>query len=142
MDGNTLIATVSSAVKVGTKSDAEVVSAFTNMNEMPSLTKRGYICVGLESFEIGEQLTDTVIDESGIIIPGQRQKTGCASVNFYLPNSSKPSDAYALFNKALIGLFSMGNSNQVLHVECLGAEYEKTYNALVLRSKVIMSVIE
>ena len=76
------------------------------------------------------------------VIPGTRQHTGCVSIGIFFKKTSQPKDMYNLFNILCSKLLSADNQNRIVKIEHGGVEYDRTYDALVLRGSVTETTTE
>jgi len=117
-----------------------IVEAHTLRGNLPKLDETPCICIGIDSFLYGEQMTEREMD-GNTIIPGQRKRTGCANVGIYFEKHSKPKDIYNYFDVMCVGLFSFDTDKTIVSVEHGGVEYDRTFDALVLRGKVTATAV-
>ena len=143
MNANKLIEEVraaASAASLINRFPANVVEAHTLRGNLPKIDDMPCICVGIESFVYGEQMTDLAKD-GNVITPGKRQRTACVSIGIYFEKTSKPKDMYNLFNVLCTHLLSLDEDKKIVSVEHGGVEYDRTYDALVLRGKVTETAV-
>lgn len=143
MNANELIEDVMSAASTASvinRFPANVVEAHTLRENLPKLDDMPCICVGIESFVYGEHITETA-DDGSIVITNKRQYTACVSVGIYFEKNSKPKDMYNLFNILCAYLLSLDEDKSIISLEHGGVEYDRTYDSLILRGKIIESTV-
>ena len=118
-----------------------VVEAHTLRGNIPKFDVAPCICIGIKSFVYGELLT-TDAAGGGTVISGKRQHTGCVSIGIFFKKTSQPKDMYNLFNILCSKLLSADNQNRIVKIEHGGVEYDRTYDALVLRGSVTETTTE
>ena len=118
-----------------------VVEAHTLRGNIPKFDVTPLICIGIKSFVYGELLTSTAASGE-TVTPGTRQHTGCVSIGFFFKKTSQPKDMYNLFNILCSKLLSADNQNRIVKIEHGGVEYDRTYDALVLRGSVTETTTE
>ena len=118
-----------------------VVEAHTLRGNIPKFDVAPCICIGIKSFVYGELLTTDAAD-GGTVISGKRQHTGCVSIGIFFKKTSQPKDIYNLFNILCSKLLSADNQNRIVKIEHGGVEYDRTYDALVLRGSVTETTTE
>lgn len=118
-----------------------VVEAHTLRGNIPKFDVAPCICIGIKSFVYGELLTTDAAD-GGTVISGKRQHTGCVSIGIFFKKTSQPKEMYNLFNILCSKLLSADNQNRIVKIEHGGVEYDRTYDALVLRGSVTETTTE
>lgn len=119
-----------------------VVEAHTLRGNIPKFDVTPCICIGIKSFVYGELLTSAAVASGETVIPGTRQHTGCVSIGIFFKKTSQPKDMYNLFNILCSKLLSADNQNRIVKIEHGGVEYDRTYDALVLRGSVTETTTE
>ncbi len=117
-----------------------VVEAHTLRGNIPKFDDAPCICIGIKSFVYGELLTAAAVSGE-TVIPGTRQQTACVSIGIFFKKTSQPKDMYNLFNTLCSKLLSADNGNRIVKIEHGGVEYDRTYDALVLRGKVTETAV-